>query len=163
MKNHIDLWQWNHSYVNPLYPVHIVTGAGGDQERLTTFDQVFYGRWSVIRSKSYGYGYLQIINQTTLRWQQLLDEGLEEDILWITKDKNTKRENIRIFDTSETESCNEYCLVTCESVARKNGLVDLESCISKCGCEEESLKGLEKARNSVSSQKEKIAQFHHLH
>jgi len=84
--------QSNNTYINPKYPVHIITGSAGNEEDLGDFDDVLYGRWSAVRSSTYGYGHLIIYNNTHLYWEQLLDEGKGgKDILWIVKDSDIDR------------------------------------------------------------------------
>ena len=83
--------QQNHTHLNPLYPIHIVSGSAGCQEGLEWFDNVFVPAWSVIRSGTYGYGHLQVHNATHLYWDQLLDEGKQgRDTLWIMHDKTRR-------------------------------------------------------------------------
>lgn len=78
-------------YVDPLYPTHIISGAGGCREYYDYYDEVFYGAWSVLRSSTYGYGHLTVHNATHLYWEQLLDEGHGgKDTLWIVKQKKEK-------------------------------------------------------------------------
>lgn len=94
----IDLAQQNHTYVNPKYPVHIITGSAGCSEELEWFDPVNFAAWSNVRSPTYGFGHLKIFNSTHLFWDQLIDEGRQgKDHLWIIKDSNIKR-----FDQVET-------------------------------------------------------------
>jgi len=79
--------QANNTYTNPKYPAHIITGSAGCQENYDTFDYVFYGPWSVLRSSSWGYGHLKVYNSTHLYWDQALDEGRSGwDTLWVIKD-----------------------------------------------------------------------------
>jgi len=133
----IDSNQTNHTYYNAKYPVHIVTGAAGCQEDLDYYDDVFYGPWSVIRSSSYGYGHLSIINSTHLLWRQFLAEGQEgQDELWLTKDKNHRFKG----PSTQQSTCDEYCFATCLSAAIRNDR-SKENCIKDCDCMEEALDG----------------------
>jgi hypothetical protein len=100
----IDLAQSNHTYINPKYPTHIVTGSAGCQEELEWFDPVNFAAWSVVRSPTYGYGHLIVHNQTHAYWDQLIDEGRQgRDTLWIIKDKNVKRFDKRHDEKVESE------------------------------------------------------------
>jgi hypothetical protein len=79
--------QSNHTYVNPKFPVHIVTGAPGCQEYFDYYDDVFYGPWSAVRSSTYGYGHFIVHNKTHVYWDQLIDEGASPaDTLWVVRD-----------------------------------------------------------------------------
>ncbi|EGD76186.1 hypothetical protein PTSG_11654 [Salpingoeca rosetta] len=72
----VDPTQTNpHVYHNPQYPTHIVSGAGGCDEDLDYYDELHHGPWSLVRSASYGYGHLHIVNSTHLHWTQFLAEG----------------------------------------------------------------------------------------
>ena len=74
-------------YLNPLYPIYIVTGSAGCQEGFDYYDKVFYGPYSAFRSSSYGYGHLTVYNSTHLYWDQYLDEGRSgTDYFWIEKE-----------------------------------------------------------------------------
>jgi hypothetical protein len=83
--------QANHSYVDPHFPVHIVSGSAGCSEGLEWFDDVLIPPWSVVRSVSYGYGHLLVHNDTHAYWDQLLDEGAGgRDWVWISRN-HTRR------------------------------------------------------------------------
>jgi hypothetical protein len=153
-QNKIDIYQMNHSYVNPYYPIHILTGAAGCPEDLDYYDEVFYGPWSVVRSSTYGYGHLTIVNETTLHWVQYLNEGDGTDELWITKDANVNRNQELEVDVLASPSCNMYCLVTCESRSKKQN--SLENCVNQCNCQQEDEKLLEISKAKFYSQKEKV-------
>jgi len=78
----------NHTYINPSFPVHLLSGAAGNQEELDYYDRVLFGPWSAFRSSSYGFGHLLIYNSTHLYWDQIINEGRDNtDYLWIIKDK----------------------------------------------------------------------------
>lgn len=152
-QNKIDLYQMNHSFVNPLYPIHILTGAAGCPEDLDYYDDVFYGPWSVVRSSTYGYGHLTIFNETTLHWVQFLDEGDNTDELWIIKDSSILTDD-RDIEILASTACNMYCLVTCESRSSKQK--SLENCVKNCHCEGEDETLLEISRSKFYSQREKV-------
>ena len=74
-------------YTNPIYTTHIVTGSAGCQEGHDFFIPLVHGEWSNFRSASFGYGHLEIHNNTHLYWDQLLNEGKwGTDYLWIIKE-----------------------------------------------------------------------------
>jgi hypothetical protein len=63
-----------------------LSGAAGNHEELDSYDEVFYGPWSAVRSASYGYGHLKVFNQTHLYWEQMLYENdQDQDWLWIVR------------------------------------------------------------------------------
>jgi len=79
-------YQSNHTYINPKYPIHLINGAAGNQEDLDSFDEVFYGPWSAVRSASYGYGHLKVYNSTHMYYEQLIQEDPNNlDTLWVIK------------------------------------------------------------------------------
>ena len=80
-------------YVDPKFPVHLISGSGGCVEKLDEFDSIFFGPWSAFRSATYGYGHLTVHNKTHLHWEQLLDEGRSglTDSLWIIKKSPRQR------------------------------------------------------------------------
>jgi len=85
-------YQDPHMYINPKYPVYIISGAAGNQENQDYTDDVFYGRWSVTRSSTYGFGHVTVYNSTHLYWDEYLDEGRAGiDTLWIIKDPSIKK------------------------------------------------------------------------
>jgi hypothetical protein len=82
----IDFQPNTNVYVDPKYPMMIISGSAGCREFFNYYDSVFYGAWSVYRSASYGYGHLTIHNSTHLYWDQLIDEGRGgKDTMWIVK------------------------------------------------------------------------------
>jgi len=85
-------YQANHTYVNPLYPVHIVSGSAGCSEELEWFDHVNFPAWSVVRAGAYGFGHLKVVNASFLEWSQLIDESYEnQDTLVITRQPHLGR------------------------------------------------------------------------
>ena len=58
------------NYIEPKGPIHIITGSAGCTEELDTYDKGSYP-WSAFRSDSYGFGMLDIINNTYARWRQI--------------------------------------------------------------------------------------------
>jgi len=56
-------------YVDPGATVHIITGNAGNREHLHPFNGPG-GNWSAVRSLSYGYGKLQVLNASHLHWRQ---------------------------------------------------------------------------------------------
>jgi hypothetical protein len=135
-KGVVDVQQ-NHTYLNPKYPVHIVSGAGGNKELLEHFDDVFFGPWSVIRSAGYGYAHLSAINATHLHWIEYLDMGTSgSDEMWMIKDSPVPAR--RLSATSVPSSnCDEYCYATC--VSNKQ---DKVGCASECWCAAEFAAGV---------------------
>ena len=62
-------------YDNSGGPVHIVTGAGGNEEGQTQFDPIPYP-WSAFRSDDFGYTRMKIMNTTHLMLEQVsVDKG----------------------------------------------------------------------------------------
>ena len=91
--------QQNHTFRNPQHPFYIVTGSAGCSEGLEWFDDVLIPPWSLVRSVSYGYGHLQVHNDTHMYWDQLLDEGQQgRDWLWVVRDKTRKGQSTRAVD-----------------------------------------------------------------
>jgi len=74
------------SYVNPAAPIHIVIGAAGCQEDLDLYDGDTYP-WSAFRADKYGFGVMNIYNDTHIYWVQYdnEDKNLLDDV-WIVKD-----------------------------------------------------------------------------
>jgi len=66
--------QKNHTYLNPIYPSHLVAGSAGCPEDLDYFAPVLHAPWSAVRSSTYGYGHLTIFNETHIHWRQLADD-----------------------------------------------------------------------------------------
>mmetsp|Transcript_106801 Transcript_106801/g.212094 ORF Transcript_106801/g.212094 Transcript_106801/m.212094 type:complete len:490 (+) Transcript_106801:50-1519(+) len=62
------------AYVNPAAPVHIVAGAAGCREHHDAFKGQT-ANWSAFRSEEYGFGKLQLLNATHLRWRQFDASG----------------------------------------------------------------------------------------
>ena len=58
------------NYIEPNGPIHIITGSAGCDEFLDRYDKGTYP-WSAFKSDSYGFGMLDIINNTYARWRQL--------------------------------------------------------------------------------------------
>jgi len=149
----IDKDQENHTYVNPKYPVYIINGAGGCQEYLDWYDEVFYGPWSVTRSSSYGYGHLSIQNATHLLWRQYLSNGDEGmDTLQMVKDASLKNGSRKTPSSVSVSDCDAYCYHVCTS----GGIIS--DCLGKCGCKEldletpefvSAVKGIRKAMDLV--------------
>ena len=59
-----------HTYINPQYPTHIISGSPGCDEKLDVFNTTA-GPWSAFRSATYGIGILDIYNSSYLHWQQI--------------------------------------------------------------------------------------------
>eukprot|EP00750_Incisomonas_marina_P029079 INCI704.5.p1 GENE.INCI704.5~~INCI704.5.p1 ORF type:complete len:108 (+),score=20.81 INCI704.5:214-537(+) len=76
-------------YTNPGAAVHVVTGAAGCAEDLQKFDDGPLGNWSAVRRAAYGYGYLDVMNNSHARWQQIdvmhNDEVIDE--IWVVRDE----------------------------------------------------------------------------
>lgn len=68
--DHVVLNGTTEPYVDPGATVHIVTGNAGCKEKHDRFDGP-RGNWSAVRSETYGYGKLQVLNASHLRWRQL--------------------------------------------------------------------------------------------
>jgi len=125
-----DQRQQNHSYVDTTWPTHIVSGAGGCPEDLDYYDEVFYGPWSVVRSASYGYAHLTVVNRTHLHWRQLLAEDTDgQDELWFSKTNPGPVAPVALH--LPKHHCDEYCFAVCAS---KGNPMD---CVSACDCSEE--------------------------
>jgi hypothetical protein len=74
-------------YVDPTAPVHILTGAAGNQEDLDGFGPP--GPWTAFRSATYGYGHLNVVNATHLQFQQMQDaSGAFIDQVWIVQNNH---------------------------------------------------------------------------
>jgi len=74
-------------FVDPGAAVHIVTGNAGCREHQDSFNGA-RGNWSAIRSVTYGYGKLRILNASHLRWQQFdAVQGMLVDEFIIVKTK----------------------------------------------------------------------------
>jgi hypothetical protein len=57
-------------YINPPGPVHLISGAAGNQEGENPF--IPWGQpWSAFRTKDYGYTRMQIVNSTHLTYEQV--------------------------------------------------------------------------------------------
>lgn len=67
--NHAVLNGTGAPYVDPGATVHIVTGNAGCKEKHDRFAGP-RGNWSAIRSETYGYGKLQVLNASHLHWRQ---------------------------------------------------------------------------------------------
>lgn len=88
---------YEHPYVNPKAPVHIVTGSAGCKEGRTYFNKT-RPEWSAFISSDYGYTRLKAANHTHLYLEQVSDDkqGAIIDQFWIVKDK---REPYPLVDT----------------------------------------------------------------
>ncbi|WKY10353.1 hypothetical protein Q1695_002588 [Nippostrongylus brasiliensis] len=72
-------------YLNPLAPVHIVSGSAGCRENTDTFVSN-PEPWSARRSTDYGFGILRIHNATHVRFRQVAAAKDEiQDDFWIEK------------------------------------------------------------------------------
>ncbi|KAK6058678.1 hypothetical protein COOONC_03755 [Cooperia oncophora] len=72
-------------YINPLAPVHIVSGSAGCRENTDTFI-TNPGPWSANRSTDYGFGLLRIHNATHIHFRQVAASKDEvQDDFWIEK------------------------------------------------------------------------------
>ncbi|KAK6182161.1 hypothetical protein SNE40_009905 [Patella caerulea] len=80
---------YDHPYINPKAPVHIITGSAGCQENLDPFDKD-RPYWSAKRVKDYGYTRMTVFNSTHLYAEQLSDDkgGMIMDKMWLIKDKH---------------------------------------------------------------------------
>jgi hypothetical protein len=73
-------------YVNPVAPVHLVSGTAGCREGT---DPMLgpKGPWSAFRSWSasrHGYGRLEVVNATHVHWEQVIADDMKlEDEIWI--------------------------------------------------------------------------------
>lgn len=75
-------------YVNPLAPVHIVSGSAGCRENTDTF-VTNPGPWSARRSTDYGFGMLRVHNATHIHFRQVAAAKDEvQDDFWIEKNPN---------------------------------------------------------------------------
>lgn len=124
-----------HVYRNPVYPVHIVSGAAGCREDLDYYDELHHGRWSAVRSASYGYGQLRIINETHIFWRQFLDVGRNgSDTLWIVQSRAHGRRSVatHVAVPSRVPRCDAYCFAVC---AHRDGEQAFDRCARQCRCE----------------------------
>jgi hypothetical protein len=64
-------------------------GAAGCEEDLDKFDDGALGDWSAIRRAAYGYGHLDVMNNTHVRWRQLnyTGHGIIDEIWVIRTDR----------------------------------------------------------------------------
>lgn len=58
------------NYYKPKAPIHIVTGSAGCNENLDSYDKTDYP-WSAFKSDSYGFGILDIFNNSVAEWRQI--------------------------------------------------------------------------------------------
>lgn len=75
-------------YVNPKAPIHVITGAAGNWERLSKF--VPHPKpWSAVRISDYGFTKLRLINKTHILLQQISTrkEPHVVDTSYIVKDR----------------------------------------------------------------------------
>ena len=72
-------------YVNPEYPIHIITGAAGCPEYLDGFTKT-ENKWSYIHVSRYGYGKIKI-SKNTLYWEQMgvFTNGFYKDFYVVDK------------------------------------------------------------------------------
>ncbi|KAK5638556.1 hypothetical protein RI129_012851 [Pyrocoelia pectoralis] len=75
-------------YLNPLAPVHIITGSAGCKENHSHFDND-KPYWSAVRSTDYGYTRMKAYNKTHLYFEQISDDqnGAIIDSFWIIQNK----------------------------------------------------------------------------
>lgn len=59
-------------YTNPRAPVHIISGAAGNREKIDHF--LWLPKWSAFTSSDYGYGRMKVYNATHLHWEQVSDD-----------------------------------------------------------------------------------------
>jgi len=83
------------NYLNPLAPVHLVSGFAGCNEGYGICVNPMIGAggpWSAYRSwlpGLYGYGRLQVMNSTHLFWEQIIDEtGESQDSIYIVQENH---------------------------------------------------------------------------
>ncbi|KAK4878360.1 hypothetical protein RN001_010866 [Aquatica leii] len=79
---------YQHPYVNPGAPIHIVTGSAGCDENHSHFDNS-PPYWSAFRSTDYGYTRMKAYNKTHLYFEQVSDDqqGAVIDQFWIVQNK----------------------------------------------------------------------------
>ncbi|KAB0791705.1 hypothetical protein PPYR_03505 [Photinus pyralis] len=77
-------------YLNPLAPVHIITGSAGCKENHSHFDND-KPYWSAFRSTDYGYTRMKAYNKTHLYFEQVSDDqgGAVIDSFWIIQNKRS--------------------------------------------------------------------------
>ena len=136
------------TYTNPHYPVHIVSGAAGCPEDLDYFDELHHGPWSLVRSSSYGYGHLRIVNATHLHWLQYLSEGTNgTDQLWFVQTQAPSRSVGAAAGVAPTW-CDGYCLAVC--LHDRQAHTEAQ-CAKDCRCQAElergALQGVRAAAN----------------
>lgn len=64
-------------------------GAAGCAEDLQKFDDGPLGNWSAVRRAAYGYGYLDVMNNSHARWQQIdvMHNNEVIDEIWVVRDE----------------------------------------------------------------------------
>ena len=73
------------NYNKPKATIHIVSGSAGCNEDLDSFDHTNYP-WSAFRSDTYGFGILEIYNNTNAYWKQVFSSnGSVLDDIYINK------------------------------------------------------------------------------
>jgi len=85
-----------YNYSNPLAPVHLITGVAGCNENDGFCINAIYkpfGPWSAFRSsglKSYGYGKLEVHNETHIYFEEVLalDNDAILDSIWINQENH---------------------------------------------------------------------------
>jgi 3',5'-cyclic AMP phosphodiesterase CpdA len=70
-------------YTDPPAPVHIISGAAGNQEQFDVFGPA--ADWSAFRSSTYGFGELTVYNATVAQWRQILADGTLLDEINVVK------------------------------------------------------------------------------
>lgn len=73
--------------LNVCGPMYITVGDGGNRQGLDALWRK-QPEWSIVREDSYGFGVLEVLNATHLRWQWLRNEDpatVAADVAWITK------------------------------------------------------------------------------
>lgn len=72
-------------YIDPIAPVHVISGSAGCQENTDIFVKE-PGPWSAFRNSDYGFSVMQIFNKTHIHFQQLsaAEERIIDDF-WIVK------------------------------------------------------------------------------
>lgn len=94
---------WGHNYTNPGAPVHLVTGAAGcDEGYGYCIDPMGQdpGAWSAFRTwwpGTYGYGHLDVHNDTHLHWEQVLAvNGNAIDSFWLVQHRHGPFEPVTV-------------------------------------------------------------------
>ncbi|XP_049875413.1 acid phosphatase type 7 isoform X6 [Pectinophora gossypiella] len=79
---------YEHPYVNPRAPVHIITGSAGCREGRDHFKHTPH-KWSAFHSQDYGYTRFKAYNKTHINIEQVSVDlnGQVIDAFWIVKNK----------------------------------------------------------------------------